>query len=138
KMKLVHSVSSATPTQAAIGHFFETGRYDLHMRHLRKKLHLQSLQYIKAIADYFPEDTHVMAPRGGYVLWIEMDRKVNATELFHEAMKAAISIAPGQIFSTDGRFSNFIRISFGHPYDVVIDKSLRTLGRLAHRLSNRQ
>ncbi|MDB5196404.1 MAG: transcriptional regulator, GntR family with aminotransferase domain, partial [Flaviaesturariibacter sp.] len=137
KTKLVHTVSSATPTQAAIGHFFETGRYDLHMRHLRKKLHVQSLQYIKAISEYFPEDTHLTAPKGGYVLWIELTKTVNATDLFHEAMKADISIAPGQIFSTDGRFTNFIRISFGYPYDAVIDKSLRILGKIARKLANK-
>jgi len=40
-VKMMHTISSATPTQAAIAHFFETGRYDLHLRKLRKTLYLQ-------------------------------------------------------------------------------------------------
>jgi DNA-binding transcriptional MocR family regulator len=135
-IKLTHSVSSATPTQAAIGLFFEAGRYDLHMRKLRKALHTQCLRYIQAISEYFPEDTKVSRPQGGYVLWIEMNARVNAFDLFQRAMKENVSIAPGQIFSTDARFTHYIRISFGTPYSTVIDESLRKLGKLIKSLNS--
>ena len=135
-IKLTHSVSSATPTQVAIGLFFETGRYDLHMRKLRKALHTQCLRYIQAISEYFPADTKVSRPQGGYVLWIEMSAKVNAFDLFQRAMKENVSIAPGQIFSTDARFTHYIRISFGAPYSAVIDESLGKLGKLIKSLSS--
>jgi len=129
-IKLNHSVSSATPTQAAVAIFFETGRYDLHMRNLRKALHTQCLRYIQAIADYFPKDSKVSRPQGGYVLWIEMNKNVDAYELFEKAIRENVSIAPGQVFSTDARFTNYIRISFGAPYTDAIDKSLTKLGKL--------
>lgn len=129
-LKLMSTVSSATPTQAAIAHFLETGRYDLHMRNLRKALHTQSLIYTQAIARYFPEDTKVSRPCGGFVLWIEMNEAVDAMELFHEAIEHGVSIAPGQLFSADGRFKHHIRISFGSTYNDTIDKGLQTLGRL--------
>ncbi|GGM92505.1 GntR family transcriptional regulator [Dyadobacter beijingensis] len=128
--KITHTVSSATPTHAAVANFFETGRYDLHMRHLRKSLHTQCLRYVQAISDYFPADTRVVRPQGGYVLWIELNAGVNAFELFETAIQESISIAPGQIFSTDARFSNYIRISFGAPYNALIDAGLRKLGEL--------
>ncbi len=129
-LKLMHSLSSASPTHAAIGHFFETGRYDLHMRNLRKALHTQCLRYTQAVAEYFPEDVKVSRPQGGYVLWIELNKKIDAFELYKKALVYKISISPGQIFSTDSRFTNFIRISFGIPYNDEIDKSIKTLGRL--------
>jgi DNA-binding transcriptional MocR family regulator len=129
-LKLMHALSSASPTQAAIGHFLETGRYDLHMRNLRKALHTQCLRYTQAIAEYFPQDIKVSRPQGGYGLWIELDKKIDAFELYEQALVYNISISPGQIFSTDSRFTNFIRISFGTPYNDEIDNSLKTLGRL--------
>ncbi|BAV09521.1 DNA-binding transcriptional regulator, MocR family, contains an aminotransferase domain [Filimonas lacunae] len=129
-LKLMHIVSSATPTQAAIAHFLETGRYDLHMRNLRKALHTQCLLYTQAIARFFPPDTKVSRPAGGFVLWIEMNEAVNTMELFHEALDHGISIAPGQLFNADGRFNHHIRISFGSTYNTTIEKSLQTLGRL--------
>jgi DNA-binding transcriptional MocR family regulator len=129
-LKLMHTLASASPTHAAIGHFFETGRYDLHMRNLRKALYSQCLRYTQAIAEYFPTDIKVTRPQGGYVLWIELDKAVDAMELYKKALACQISISPGQIFSTDSRFTNFIRISFGTPYDDEIDKSLKKLGEL--------
>jgi DNA-binding transcriptional MocR family regulator len=133
-IKMRHSISSATPTQAAIAHFFETGRYDLHIRKLRKALHTQCLRYIQAIMAHFPAGTSVSSPQGGYVLWIELDRHINAFELYNAAIAQNISIAPGQIFSTDARFSNFIRISFGLPFDALVEQSLIKLGQLAKAL----
>lgn len=132
--KLMSTVSSASPTQAAIAHFFETGRYDLHMRNLRKALHTQCLRYIQAIATFFPADTKISRPAGGFVLWIELNHKIDALELFHEALSNGISIAPGHIFSADGKFRHHIRISFGEPYTPAIEKSLRTLGKLTNKL----
>ncbi|MGV3600139.1 MAG: PLP-dependent aminotransferase family protein [Dyadobacter fermentans] len=132
-IKIMHTVSSATPTQAAVANFFETGRYDLHMRHLRKALHTQCLRYVQAISDYFPPDTRLVRPQGGYVLWIELNKNVNAFELFESAIQESISIAPGQIFSSHARFSNYIRISFGAPYNSVIDNGLKRLGELISR-----
>jgi DNA-binding transcriptional MocR family regulator len=129
-LKMMHTVSSATPTQAAIGHFFETGRYDLHMRKLRRELYTQCLKYTQAIASYFPENTKISRPQGGYALWIELDKSINAFELYQAAMEQNISIAPGQIFSTDARFTNFIRISFGISFNDMVEQSLKTLGEL--------
>lgn len=133
-LKLTYTVSSATPTQAAVGLFFETGRYDLHLRHLRKALHTQCLRYLQAITAYFPEDTRISNPQGGYVLWIALNPGINAFELFKQAIAENISIAPGQIFSTDARFSNYIRIGFGQPFDKKIDKSLKVLGGLVKKM----
>jgi DNA-binding transcriptional MocR family regulator len=131
-LKLIYALSSASPTQAAIGHFLETGRYDLHLRNLRKALYTQCLRYTQAIAEYFPTDIKVSRPEGGYGLWIELNKKIDAFELYEKALVYNISISPGQIFSTDSRFTNFIRISFGIPYNDEIERSLKTLGRLVN------
>ncbi|MCF0063490.1 PLP-dependent aminotransferase family protein [Dyadobacter chenwenxiniae] len=134
--KITQTVSSATPTHAAIGNFFETGRYDLHMRNLRKALHTQSLRYMQAITEHFPPETQVSRPQGGYVFWIELDPKINAFKLFEAAILQNVSIAPGQIFSTDARFTNYIRISFGSPFTAAIDAGLKRLGALIKSLED--
>jgi DNA-binding transcriptional MocR family regulator len=133
--KLTHCVSSTTPTQAAIAQFCETGRLDLHFRHLRKALHTQCLRYLQAIAEYFPPETRVSQPLGGYVLWLELPESVDAFHLYHRARQHQINIAPGQIFSTDGQFSHHIRLGFGTPFSPEIEGSLRTLGRLVREMS---
>lgn len=134
QIKLMHTVSSATPTQAAVGLFFATGRYDLHMRNLRKALHTQSLLYTRAIYDYFPESTKVSQPQGGYVLWVEMDKRIDAFHLFRLGLKYNVSISPGHIFSTDARLTNCIRISFGTPLNKDIEQALKVLGTIASQM----
>ncbi len=134
RLKVIHSISTSTITQAAIGLFMQNGRYELHLRRLRKALHTQCLRYIQAITQFFPDDTKISRPQGGYVLWIELNKKVDALELYQRAMKYSISISPGQIFSTCARFENCVRISFGRPYDTEVERGLKRLGGLVREM----
>src|SRR5690606_19319686 len=70
QIKMIHSITSSTPTEAAIARFFESGRYDSYMRNLRKELYTQYLRYSQAVATYFPVGVKISKPRGGYSLWI--------------------------------------------------------------------
>lgn len=129
-LKLMHTVSGTTLTQVAIAHFLSIGRYEYHLRNLRKALHTQCLKYVQGIIQYFPKDVKVSRPEGGFVLWVEMNKDVNAYKLYQQAMKYNISIAPGQIFSSSGDYGNCIRIGYGKKYDSNIDYGLKVLGEL--------
>lgn len=131
KLKRMHTVATNTLSQSAIAHFLANGRYELHLRHLRKALHTHSLRYVQAISDYFPEDTCMTRPQGGFVLWIELNKKNDAYKLHKRALKQNIGIAPGQIFSSQARFTNCFRLSFGEPWSERIEQGIRTLGKLA-------
>lgn len=133
-LKRMHTVSTNTLTQAAVADFLSNGRFELHLRHLRKALHTQSLRYLQAVSEYFPEDTCVTRPQGGFTLWIEMNKKINAYKLHKRALKHKIGIAPGQIFSSQGRFENCFRISYGEPWSEEIGQGLQTLGKLMREL----
>lgn len=130
RLKRMHTVSTNTLTQAAVADFLSKGRFELHLRHLRKALYTQSLRYIQAVSEYFPDDSCITRPQGGFTLWIEMNKKINGYKLHKRALKHNIGIAPGQIFSSQGRFENCLRISFGQPYSDKISHGLQTLGKL--------
>jgi DNA-binding transcriptional MocR family regulator len=130
KLKRMHTVSTNTLSQAAIALFLSNGRYELHLRHLRKALHTQSLRYVQAISENFPEDTRMTRPQGGFVLWIELNEKINTYKLHKRALKHNIGIAPGQIFSSQARFENCIRLSYGEPWSSRIEEGIITLGKL--------
>jgi DNA-binding transcriptional MocR family regulator len=130
RLKRMHTVSTNTLSQAAIADFLANGRYELHLRHLRKALHTQALRYVQAISEHFPEDTRITRPQGGFTLWIELNKKINAYKLHKRALKYNIGIAPGQIFSSQGRFENCFRISYGEPWCDAIEDGIKTLGKL--------
>lgn len=130
RLKRMHTVSTNTLSQAAVANFLSNGRYELHLRHLRKALHTQSLRYVQGISEYLPVDTCITRPQGGFTLWIELNKRVNTYKLYKRALKHHIGIAPGQIFSSQGRFENCFRMSYGDPWNTRIEEGIRTLGKL--------
>jgi len=134
QIKRMHNISSPSLTQAAIAHFLQNGRYEYHLKNMRRALHTQCLRYMQAIIDYFPEDTKVSRPHGGFVLWVELDKKINAFKLRTEAMKHNISVVPGKIFSASSNYGNCIRISFGKPWNDDADYGLMMLGKMIRKM----
>jgi len=134
QLKRIQNISGPTLTQAAMAHYLKHGRYEFHLKNLRKALHTQSLRYVQAIIKYFPPDTKVSRPYGGFILWLELNRKVNAFKLRTEAMKHHISIVPGKIFSAGNNYGNCIRICFGKPWNDDMDYGLMMLGKLIKKM----
>ena len=134
QIKRIHNISSPTLTQAAMAHYLQHGRYEYHLKSMRKALHIQCLRFVQAIIDYFPEDTKVSRPHGGFILWVELNKKVNTFKLRIEAMKHHISIVPGKIFSASSNYNNCIRISFGKPWDDDADYGLMMLGKIIKKM----
>jgi DNA-binding transcriptional MocR family regulator len=131
RLKFAHTVATPTLPQMAIADFLENGGYEHHLRRLRRNLADQVARMREAIGASFPEGTRISNPQGGFVLWVEMPPGENAIELFERAIEQDISIAPGPIFSAKQRFSSSFRVSCGFPWSEVIERSIRTLGRLA-------
>ena len=134
QIKRIHNISSPTLTQAAMAHYLQHGRYEYHLKNMRKALHTQCLRFIQGIIDHFPEDTKVSRPHGGFILWVQLNKKVNTFKLRIEAMKHHVSIVPGKIFSSGSNYNNCIRISFGKPWDDNADYGLMMLGRIIKKM----
>jgi DNA-binding transcriptional MocR family regulator len=132
QLKRMNNISTNTLAQAAIAHFLQNGRYELHLRHLRKALHTQCLRYLQAVTEFFPQDTRITRPEGGFVLWVEMQHG-DGYKLHKRALKHQIGIAPGQIFSSQGQFHNYFRLSYGMPWSDTVESGLKTLGQLMHK-----
>lgn len=130
KLKLYHSITTPGAEQAAVAKFIATGRYEHHMRKLRQTLHANSLQYIRAIGDYFPANTKLSTPNGGYILWLELDKKIDTYQLYREALQHKISIAPGVIFSLQDKYRNCMRLSYGMQWKPEVERALKKLGGL--------
>jgi len=132
KHKRLLSFGTNSITQAALVDFMKTGRYDFHLKNLRKKLHLNMLKYGDAILKYFPSSINFEIPKGGYVFWIEFPESFDSYRFYRKVLEENILLTPGEIFSTNGFYRNFIRISYSEPYTDKVDKALKKVGKLAH------
>jgi DNA-binding transcriptional MocR family regulator len=135
RLKLITTVATAGLPQAVVAEFLQSGGYDRHLKRLRTTLAGQMEAVRQAIAKYFPADTRISRPAGGYMLWVQLPEPMNALELYRAALEEHISILPGTIFSATGRFENCIRMNCGHTWSEAHDRALLTLGRLCERIA---
>ena len=134
-LKTATNWGNATLPALAIAEFLRNGGYDRHLRKIRRTYRDQVQKMREALAVEFPEPVKISNPRGGFVLWVELPATVDAMQLFAEARKAGISIAPGPIFSPVGEFANYIRLSCGYPWNSAIERAIAVLGRLVFRMA---
>ncbi len=132
KTKLYHTLSSTPITHEVIGNFLESGRYEAHLRKLRRTLHTNYLQYVRVIGESFPEGTKISRPQGGLSLWVELPKRVDTIDLYNTAFNKKITFSPGTMFTLKKQFSNCMRLSYGLEWNPKTAASLQTLGRLAH------
>jgi DNA-binding transcriptional MocR family regulator len=129
-LKFMNTMATATLPQMAMSEFLENGGYDRHLRRLKKRFGDQMRFVTDLISEHFPEGTKVTRPAGGYLLWVELPKRINALKLHAEALRENISIAPGPMFSAKNRYANFIRLSCGQMETERIEHALAKLGRM--------
>lgn len=128
RQKNIHLISTPTLNQEAIANFMENDRYENHLRKLRGELHANSIHFAQAIMDYFPENTKIVTPQGGFMLWMELDKQIDTTKLYYTAMRQKISIAPGRMFTLQDQYNNCLRLSYGQRWTSLIEERLKSLG----------
>ncbi len=130
RLRLMTTITPSMPAQAALADYLQHGGYDRHLRRLRLSLDRQRQAMLAAARRYFPADTHVSRPRGGYFLWFELPSRVDSLALYRQALAEGISLAPGPIFSAQQGFRNCIRLNCGHPWDARSEAAMAKLGEL--------
>lgn len=135
RLKRAFSCSSGLLQQLTLADFLASGNYSRHLKTLRAVLLCNMERMSALVAEHFPAETRTSRPVGGSVLWLELPPKVNAEQLFDDAISAGISIAPGHIFSPCACYTNFIRLSFGHPWGENTEEAVRWLGQRVEHLA---
>jgi DNA-binding transcriptional MocR family regulator len=128
--KVMTSLSTSLPVQDAIAQALRQDGYDAHLKTLRRTLAAQQAALLKSVHDHWPAGYRVLRPDGGYFVWVELPRGVDALELNRLALEQGISLAPGPIFSPRREFRNCVRLNYGHPWSAALERAVQRLGRL--------
>ena len=129
RLKRAFSCSSGLLQQLTLAEFMASGDYSRHLKSLKPVLKRNSERMLALVAEHFPDETRTSRPVGGSVLWLELPKDIDAERLFDDAIDAGISIAPGQIFSPCACYTNFIRLSYGHPWTEKTEAAIQWLGQ---------
>lgn len=100
------------------------------LRTLRATIASRIEQARRLVGLSFPAGTRVTAPEGGFILWLELPRGVDAIALFHAALAENICIAPGPMFSSSPRYGHCIRLGLGRAWGPVEQQALQRVGQL--------
>ena len=130
------SISSPNLNQHIIAEFLKSGAYERFMRTLRATLKKQSLMIAQAVQRYFPKGTRVSVPKGGSLLWVQLQDQINGLELYKTAREKKISIIPGEVCSSSGRYKNYIRLGCGSVYNQEMEQGIKTLGKSINKQIN--
>ncbi len=129
-IKYVSSSMCPTLPQLAIGRFIREGGYERHLSAMRQHYRKARDLMLEDIRRFFPEQTRVSYPEGGFVLWMELPKKYDAVKLAERAKQAGIILAPGQMFSATGKYRHCLRFNFIDRNHASREAALRTLSEL--------
>lgn len=138
QLQFVSTVAAPSLPQHVISSFLESGGYERHLRRSRTTLADRLRLVGRAVANYFPPHTRVTRPAGGFLLWVQLPKSINALAVSEKALEQGIAVVPGPIFSTTAKFDNCLRLSCGVSWSAKLEESLMTLGRIATRTMNRR
>jgi DNA-binding transcriptional MocR family regulator len=132
--KFINSVSIARLPQVAVAEVLAHGGYDRHLRHAREIYRQRRDRMIELLGQYFPAETRLTVPQGGFASWIQLPAGVNALRLYQEARDEGVLIAPGELFSSSAnKYQRSIRICYAQPWIAEREAAIKVLGELVSR-----
>jgi DNA-binding transcriptional MocR family regulator len=138
RQKVATTLMASMPGQAGIAAYLQRRGYDRHLRRLRQVLAARHEEFAQAVCRHFPEGTCATRPEGGYFMWLQMPRPVDAFEMQRFAQAHGISVAPGPLFSAAHAFGNCVRLNFSHGMNDRTERALALLGKFAKMASMRK
>ncbi|AHG21746.1 GntR family transcriptional regulator [Chania multitudinisentens RB-25] len=137
-MKYITTGSTATQPQLAIAEFIRGGHYIQHLRRMRIR-YQQNRDLITCwITQYFPADTRVSQPRGGFMLWVELHKEFDTLRLNHCLEPLGIQIAVGSIFSASGKYRNCLRINYAPKLTTDVEQAIKQIGLTITQITQSQ
>ena len=127
-VKYVSSSMCPTLPQLAIADFIKGGGYERHTRKVRLLYKQGRDHLIQCIKQHFPSDTRISYPEGGYILWVELNKRYDAVKLSTQCKQGSVSIAPGILFSATGKYRHCMRLNFSEKTELEREQGIKQLG----------
>ncbi len=134
KIQLMSTLSTSAPIQLALANYLTSRHYESHLKRLRRKLEQRKFAMWQAVRDEFPASVEVNYSEGGYFLWVELPANLDATKLYHVALKQNISIAPGAMFSVNNQFAHCFRLNASLECTEPVKRAIKQLAQMINTM----
>jgi len=110
-----------------VRHAIDLGLQDQHLQHLRNVYRSRIEAMDQALHHHLGDMARWQTPQGGYFFWLEMSEDFDAPAMRALAPSFKTGFQAGNVFSSRGRFGNYIRLSFAHYNESQIDEGIARL-----------
>ena len=133
-MKYVSTACGSILQPRAVAEFIAQGHYERHVRKMRSQYLRSRDCMIDWVKRYFPEDTRMSYPQGGFLLWVELNKAIDTVALNDQLQAHHISIAPGILFTASKKYRHCLRLNFSQEPTATIEQAIKTIGDTAKKL----
>lgn len=132
RLKVTTSLATNSAVQQGVHDYMQRGLLDTYLQKKRQLLSTQCTQLTQMIAQLIQNAVSYKQPQGGLSLWLELPESVSSLELYRQCLTKGITITPGPLFTSQGKYLNFVRLSYAHEWTSQRTAALTTLGKLIH------
>lgn len=126
-LQLMSTLSVNPLIQNALVEYVSHRYYEKHLKILRLQLSELKQQYFDYLQRHLPKDCQVYLHHSGYFLWIELPPRINNIQLYEKLLSQQISTAPSDLFNTNNKYTNAIRINCSFEVNFDIKNALQKL-----------
>lgn len=117
--------------QEIINRLIKGSSYDRHVRAFKMQLAKNAHFIRNIIAEYFPQETYITTPAGGYSIWVKMPDATNMSDFYRECQKIGVRFTPGFTFCFSDVYAKYIRVIIA---DKVSEKKITAIKYLGRKL----
>ncbi|VVM84938.1 PLP-dependent aminotransferase family protein [Pseudomonas fluorescens] len=115
--------------QKAIARLYGCKRIDQHLITLRAMLLKRMKQLHALLKEHGNDQWQVVVPQGGASFWLKAVRPIDMQRVFERLLTERIVIAPGEIFSQQGAWKQYLRLSYTLDWDKDIGHAVKQLAQ---------
>jgi 2-aminoadipate transaminase len=120
-------LSSSLLDQAIVLEAIRCGLIKRRLPMIREFYALRCHAMLDALAEHAPEGSSWTKPLGGFFIFMQLDGKVNTTQLLPSAIETGVAYVPGQPFFIDSTGTNTLRLAFSKESPEKISEGIRRL-----------
>lgn len=126
KMQTDYGASSLSQWTAA--EWIASGLYFEHLETVRKQLKIRRETALNTLEKYFGSIGTWQVPKGGFYIWIKLNKSISIGKLFGKALQEGILLNPGSLY--DGNDHNHLRISYSYASLSELETGLSHLANI--------
>jgi DNA-binding transcriptional MocR family regulator len=133
-LKCQQDMHSATVCEVAFRKYLENADFEGHLKFLKTLNRQRRELAYEVIKQYFPAETVVWAPEGGFLLWAEVPQRIDTEAAYLAALHQDVAFSRGAAFYTTPEAKiSAMRLNCSRPTTEQLVNGLEILGKILSR-----